>query len=300
VLFAVVNGYLWQYEEYLLKPFEGYLEKTADTLLTSWVLLLPFALLAFLVISVFFSLARVILRFFNLQFYLEKDGVTLDSGLLKRNVFRLPEHKIQYFRWSSNPLRQMIGYRTLRIKQAGSAETAERKALEIPGIKARPLVKVLQTFYPQRKRGTFLRYQAHRLLFIQYFTWLVFLPAAAFAGFFVHRSFPWFFQLPILLYLFIASYWVYRYCQSVKMRVNAEVLELARGWFIPKRVCIPHEKLQNLRLRQSVFQRWRALASLDFFTAAGAERMPHLPLEEARSLYNYLLFKIENSQRPWM
>lgn len=300
VLFAIVNGYVWQYEEYLLKPFEPYLERTATTILASWVLLLPIIFILFLVISVLYSLIRVGLQYFELKLFLNASGVQLRSGLLRKNEYRVPHNKIQYLKWSSNPLRRIVGYKTLKIKQAGSEAQNAKRSVVIPGVKNRPLIKVLQTFYTNRKSGVFSNYKAHYLLFIQYFVWGGVFPAIMVAIAFYVQGFSWLFYLPLLGALAVAYYLFYRYYRTVGIRVNTQVIEIKKGWLFPAQVCLKHYKLQNLKLSQTYFQRKRNLASLTFYTAAGSETMPHLNEGIAHTLYNYLLYKIESSEKGWM
>ena len=300
LLFAILNGYIWQFEEYLLTPFEPYLEKTANTFLASWVLLLPVVAVLFLLISVISSLVRVVLRYYNLKFFLNSSGVLMQSGLLKRNEYRIPHRKIQYFRWSSNPLRNLIGYKTIRIKQAGGEQAQAQKSVSIPGLKNRALLTIIQTFYPQRHQGKFNSYTADLLLAQQYFFWVGVLPALAIALIFYFNQFEFWFYLPLLPFLILVAYWVYRYSQTVQLKVNQRVVEIKKGWIFPSHVSVQHYKLQNIALKQSIFQKRKNLATLVLYTAAGYEVMPHLPYGVAQTLYHYLLFKIEGTNESWM
>jgi putative membrane protein len=300
LLFAILNGYIWQFEEYLLEPFEPYLEQTANTFLASWVLLLPIVLILFLVVSILSSMVRVLLQYFNLKFFLTPAGIFMQSGLLKRSEYRIPHRKIQYFRWSSNPLRKMIGYKTMNIKQAGGQDLGERKTVSIPGLKSRPLVNVIQTFYPERRQSKFIRFDAAFLLAQQYFFWFGVLPSLVVSAVFYFNHFMLWFYLPLIPFLVLVGYWVYQYQQSVQLRLNTAVIEIKKGWVFPSHVSMKHYKLQNVSLQQSIFQKRRNLATLTLHTAAGSEVMPHISYQAAITLYNYLLYKIESSDKGWM
>ena len=71
LVFAVINGYVWQFEEYLLKPFEPFLEEQANTFMASWLILLPIVIILFLVVSVFISMIQSALKYFNLEFFVD-------------------------------------------------------------------------------------------------------------------------------------------------------------------------------------------------------------------------------------
>lgn len=300
LLFAIVNGYLWQYEDYLLKPFEPLIEQAANTILASWLVLLPIGILAFLLVSILYSLIRVILQFYDLRFYLNDRGIFMKAGLLKKNDYHLPRQKIQYFKWKSNPLRKRIGYRTLSIKQAGSVADQSRKSISIPGIQVRDLLQVYATFYPDRKVGPSGKLGSHYLLVLQLFTWLILIPALGLTIFFWWKEMPWWSYLPLPVFLILGYLWVFHYYRSIEFRINQEIIEIKKGYVFPSMVSLAHFKLQNIQYRQSYFQRRRGLATLNFYTASGSESMPHLPEHLAKQLYNYLLYKIEDSQRSWM
>lgn len=297
VLVAVVYGYLAQYKEFLLKPFEPYLEEQASHLTSSWLVLAPVGLILFLFISTLLSMLQSVLRYFNLTFFVDEKGVQLVSGLLKRSEYQLPVNKIQYLKWKSNPLRKLIGLQTLVIKQAGSQATGDRKSVKVPGCKQAQLDVVLDTFYPERRKAGFFLYRAHKLLFMQMATWMGLLPALAMAA----LAFLGNYWLAVpALYLPLALYFIFRYYRSVGMAVNRDLVIIKKGWVFPEKLALKFYKLQDVRFSQSIFQKRRNLASITFYTAAGEEKMPHIPKQEALEVYNYCLYKIESSEEKWM
>lgn len=300
VLFAVINGYIWQYEEYLLKPFEPFIEKQANAWLAQGLLLIPIGFLAFIIIAVLFSLVQTILRYYNLQFYLGQAALHLYSGLLKRNEYQVPRSKIQYLKWSSNPLRAMIRYRTLTIRQAGSEARTDRASVGVPGIKDRQLVEVKQHYYGEGYLHKRQWFQADRLLFIQRLVWLGIIPSLLATGALYYQQFSALFYSGVFLYLGLATYIFHRYQQSVWLGINPSGLRFNKGWIFPNGAFIAYHKLQNVSLSQSIFQMRRGLATLQFYTAAGQEVMPHLSVNEAKALYNYCLYRIESSTEKWM
>lgn len=298
LLFAVVYGYMQQYAEYLLKPFEPFIEEQKNALMASWLILLPIVVVAFLLISVLMSMIQTTLRYFNLEFFVDEKGVQMVSGLLKRAEYQIPTNKIQYLKWKSNPLRKLIGLKTLAVKQAAPQEVNERKnVVRVPGCKVDQLDVVLDTFYPQLKEGTYTHYRSNKLLRLQLTIYLAIIPSLLITAL---GWFGWPFSLGALLYLPISLYFIKKYFYSVFMMVSSEMLILKKGWVYPTRVAMPLYKLQNVKLSQSIFQKQRNLASLTFYTAAGAEGFKHLPYEEAAELYNFLLYKVESSDRGWM
>lgn len=300
VLFALINGYLWQYEEFLMEPFEPYLEEIGETFLNRMVIMLPFTVAGFLIIALIYSLIRVTLQHFNLKFYLGARGLKIESGLFKRNEYHIPRNKIQYFKWKSNPLRNLIGLKTLIVKQAVSKGVSDQKTVSVPGCTNKQLIEVLQAFYPERYSGNFVQYQANYYLFIRMFLRQAILPAAAAIAYLLYEGFHWYFFIPIAVFLPLAAWWLLLYQRSVRMRINPELVEIKKGHFFTSRLSLKFHKLQNIDYDQSYWQKRRGLATLVFHTAAGSEDMPHIPAEEAMKIYNLVLYKVESSDEGWM
>ena len=61
-----------------------------------------------------------------------------------------------------------------------------------------------------------------------------------------------------------------------------------------------HYKIQSLKLKQSFFQKRREVASIHVHTAASLIIIPAIPHLEATTLYDYLLYKVETSNKNWI
>jgi putative membrane protein len=297
VVFAVLNGYFWQYEEYLLKPLEPMIEEGANYLLARWLILLPVGVLLFIAIAIAISVVQVLLKYYNLRFFVNQQGAQLTSGLLKRNEYQIPVKKIQYIKWNSNPLRKLLGIKTILIKKAASEEQGDRQGIKVPGCRQHQINEVFNQFMPERMAGGFYWLRAHKLLFIQLGIWLGVVPSLALLGLILFNV--WLAVVGVL-YLPLALFFIYRYYRSVNMAVNPDVVVLRKGWVYPSYLIFKLGKLQVVSFHQSFFQKRRGLATLRFHTAAGDARMLHIPEDKAKEIYNYALYKIETYHGGWM
>ena len=59
-------------------------------------------------------------------------------------------------------------------------------------------------------------------------------------------------------------------------------------------------KLQSVKLRQTIFQKQRGIASLLIATASKTVQIPYIAGHEAKCIYDFLLFKVESQQKDWM
>lgn len=300
LLVVIVYGYLNQYQDYLMEPIEPYLEEVFQVVPHSSMVLIPLGILLFSILAVIASLVTYTLKFYGLRLYLNNRGLRMISGLLRRNEYRVLRPKIQYLKWKSNPLRALIGYRSLLIRQATSAQGSGQQSIEVPGLLSRALLKLIHELYPQRKQGIYYHYRAHVLLFRQLSIWYGIIPALLSSTYIAWLGDAWILLYLPGLWLTLVLLWAWPYYQTVKLRINREVVELRKGWIFPSTEVIPHYKLQNMSLHRSIFQRRLGLASLHFHTAAGSTSMPHIALEEAQWWYDFLLYRIERSEQSWM
>lgn len=297
LVFAVVNGYVWQYEEYLLKPFEKYIDEQADYWMNEYLILVPLSIVLFLIVSVLISMIQTILKYFNLQFYIDRAGVRLISGLLKRNEIQIPEHKIQILKITTNPLRKLIGLKTLIIKQASSSQTVDKKRITVPGCNDEQEWHITNTLFPESIGDQFTTVRPNNYLLLRMTVWLSLLPSLLLGllGFV-----QWEIGLAALLYLPISLFFINKYYSSISLCISPDMISIDTGWVFPTSQNVKLFKLQSVGFKQSIFEKRRGLASLVFYTAAGHLRISNIDERNASTIYNNALYTIESAEQGWM
>jgi len=58
-------------------------------------------------------------------------------------------------------------------------------------------------------------------------------------------------------------------------------------------------KVQRVTVSQSRYQRRKGLASLKMYMASGNVRVPYIEHETAKQLRDYILYKVESSDKAW-
>ena len=59
-------------------------------------------------------------------------------------------------------------------------------------------------------------------------------------------------------------------------------------------------KVQNVKMKQTIFQEKKDVVDLVLQTASGKIRIPCVKVDRANEIYNYLLYKVETSNESWM
>ena len=82
--------------------------------------------------------------------------------------------------------------------------------------------------------------------------------------------------------------------------MNNQQIRISKGAISHKWEQMELHKIQAVEFRQSIFQKRRALASLDLMNASGTITIPYINEKVAKNIYNYLLYHTEISGKSWM
>jgi putative membrane protein len=81
---------------------------------------------------------------------------------------------------------------------------------------------------------------------------------------------------------------------------NTEVLLVGKGRIETHLTYLPFFKIQNINIKQTVFQKRRNIVNLVLQTASGKITIPCVEENKAIALYNYILYKVESNKESWM
>lgn len=296
ILFALISGYFWQFQQYF-EDYSSQLIEDNSNWLNSLIAMQSFIALAFILGIGIFSIIQAILKFYGLRFYCDVEGVKLESGLLKRVSYQIPENKIQLIKWSTNPLRRLVGFKTVVVKQASSVELNDKLSIMIPACNETHIARILANFFPEQTTSAFKSYAAQVWFRYQLILLFALLPAALWASLGFYESA---FFLIALIWFICATPLSWMYAKRMRLKSNQEMLELQRAWVFPQRIFLHYYKLQCVQFKQNIFQKRRGLAHLVLHTAAGSYQIWQMNENEALEIYNYALFKIETAEKSWM
>lgn len=293
-LFGTISQYQQMLESYMDESVDAYAEQAIQSGFKIMLLLI----VLFVVVSILISIFRAVLQFYNLKAVLRSDAVEISTGLIKRNSFRVPIRKVQYVKWESNPLRRWVGFESAKLKPSSSAgETSKKQRIEIPALRleqSQTLARGLFSDYAMPGFSILPDARAYGR-FAAILTAVISLPALATLYFQFGIWSVW-----ILILIPLAAILGYRYGKSVKLHFDPDFLVIRKGWVFTKRMVMPTYKIQALSIHQNVFIARRRLCHLRIFTAAGELSVRYLPADDARRLYDFMLYRVESSEESWM
>lgn len=257
-------------------------------------------LLVGVAISVIVSFFRVFLSHFDQKVEYLNEGIQVSEGLFTRREDILKIQKIQYAVQVTNPVKQLMGIGTIRIKQAGSAKVKKKKLVELVGVK-KPIQDQLNSlFFDYKKHSDAVEYRpAPYYLFRMFVRSAFFVSLVNLVFYFNSFSFLEFvvmnvFLVPLTIFLVLIKY------KKAYFTFQEEILIVGDGKISTLTTIMPYFKTQNILFQQSIIQKKRGVATLKFQTASGVIKLPCLRLEDALNIQQKVLIEVENSKRDWI
>lgn len=267
-----------------------------ETIQFSWRLLIGTTVLL-LIVSVIASYIRTTLRFFRFTMTAKQGGLNLHWGLIEMRHKMIPFRKIQLVSWRANFLRRLLGLFQLQLRITGEDEVSKRQRILIPITDATQLSAILPYYQPAlpsdgETYGILPAYYQRRTILIGIpVTLLLTLVLYWWVGIYGLLALLWlpYFITTSFLFQRNFSYWV-----------NDQAIQINRGVWGREQLLLKWNQVQFVTVEQSIYQRSHALASLQLQTAGGQVVIPYIPLQTARELCDYALWKIESSGENWM
>ena len=293
-IFQSVENFLPELEDgenpkdYLEEHLSGYFDASL------WLYLVGILLL----FSVGISLISTVFRYFDLRFLKTGQGFKVKSGLFTKREQSANLTKIQLIRWGDSLLKKIFGIFRLYLFQASSAALSSSKAIGIPGCYLEQINTVRATYFPKENQYPYKLHGISPLIIRRRVLYLGLLPAFLIMAF-SYSPENYYFLLWLLWIPFI--YFTSRiFHKNWKVHINEEGVLTEHGIIGKDYTLLQWYKVQSVMIRQSIYQQRNQVADVYFYTAAGSVKIPYFPIDKAKAMKNYVLYKVETDQRKWM
>lgn len=292
---GIIIGFLWGIYTYAEEIFRF----NPDDILNAYERIVGYSLAIvtiWIVAGVLLSLVRTVFQYYNLKFWEYEAGFKWVAGLLTRQEQSAPFEKVQYIRWRTNPLRDMIGLYSLKLFVAGSVRN--RAISDLPGSTVAHIVAVQKVLFPEtwlsfgERRGISPKVIGRRILYFGLIPLLAGIPL-------LFYYYEWW-SLLLLLWLPLNVWASVRYQRRWSYWINPEMIKTYAGVIGTKENLLPIYKIQAVNFSQTPYQYRKGLVNLNLSTAAGQLKIPYLEKDEAEKLRDYLLYRVEKEQKAWM
>ncbi|MDX1602104.1 MAG: PH domain-containing protein, partial [Salinimicrobium sediminis] len=213
----------------------------------------------------------------------------------------LKASRIQLLQVLTNPIQKKMDLFQVKISLASSENDLEKNQIKVVGLPPHVVEQVKEYFYHSEIRENFRIKPSKYLLFKKISRGLIPLVIiSAFLFFYVQLvSLSWFLGIASV-YIVLLSVYNFFYFKNLQLGISEEFLLRHSGVWIQKEEYLEVFRLQAVSVSQPLWYKKRGLVNLTFHSAGGDIGFPMVKKEEVQPILNYLLYKIEVTEKAWM
>ena len=305
IFMALVFGLLQQvnevfenvaYDEVVLNQ----IDIDSKGILTS-IALFAMLLLILIGIGMLSSVVRMVLFHFNLTLFIKDSAFEITQGLLTKKSIILNRSKVQSVTISTNPIKRKLGISFITFKQAASGKVKKRqqKLIRIIGCLPQHISAIKSVLYANKSMDSQVRFSSDSYyLFRMYMRSILALLSINGILIFMLQDLIWLVLNSILIPVLIL--FVHLKYRKAFYQFDQDVLVVGNGRIETHITYLPLFKVQNIKMKQTLFQKRRNVVNIVLQTASGKIRIPCIEKKRALALYNYILFKVESNTESWI
>ena len=249
------------------------------------------------------SIIGAFLRYHGFVLRADSDVIRSTGGLLTRHEHSVNLEKIQSLRAMQNPILRIFGRFRLRAKQASSGKPGRGKQFIIPICEPVQLPELANevfgdefagsdllpqsaSFQPIAKNYVRSRFLLFGLAPVLLLTALIYFLSSELS-------------LVLLWWIPISAFAAWTYYRKYGFAISENGMVLRKGFVGYQTTAFLYRKVQRISVTQTIFQERKGLATVRFFLASGSLRLPYIDFQLAKDIRDYILYKVESSQRAW-
>jgi len=300
IIASFVFGLYYEFKDYF-KSFrvEEQIEKVVDLDDESIfnVLLINLGIIVIgLFFALIFSVIKTCITNFNLEVVENQKTIEINKGLFNKMSLSLTPSRIQNIVIKTNRVKQYFGLHTISVKQA-MVNAKQRKNFAIVALEkdqVNHLIDKLVSNYTNASEALKPRPYYKRILALNI---LILATIINIPGFFIFgNGMLW----ANLLLIVIAVFYIHFGYKKAYYKIDHQFLTIGSGVIDTTTNILEIHKIQAVKLKQTIFQKRRQITSVIIATASKSVTIPYISENDAKAIYDFLLFKVETSQKDWM
>lgn len=308
LVFAIIGPLLERLGDDAERIIANSIERAADDAfqfgVASGVLIITIAMTGLLVLLALISIFAAFLRFHNFELWLEGSSLRSQGGLLTRHEHAMDLGKIQTLSLRQGIVQRWQKRLRMTAHQAlSSGRQRNQKVFVVPSVTAAQADHLRRSFLAPEAgvlsqdpgsaafRPVSPLYMRSRILFVGL---LPALAAVALSWQSLGNISLW-----SLLWVPLVATVAYRNWQCAGFMHDDQEIIRRSGLIGYRTVGLLFRKVQRVSVLQSRYQRRKGLASLRMYMASGSVRIPYIEHGMAKQLRDYILYKVESSDKAW-
>jgi len=297
ILIGLFLSFLNNIKDIVADYNENLLEDSTNKILESSILFIAIGILAIFILSVLVSLIRTTLSYINFRITKTAQGFNINKGLINSSQKLIPFEKVQFLSWKTNWLRKTISMYLFEFHTIGGKEVKNNLKIKVPVTSESILQKLVKSYFldiPEQFASNLKVHPSYLYRNIFFFGILPSFVLAIPLFLFAHEKALLLILIPIYVSLYFGLY-----CRKFLFSWTSNLIHIKTGVFGNRTIVLKWEKIQSVKISQSLYQQRNSLADLVINTAGGTITAPYILLETARELQNFALYKVESSEEGW-
>ncbi|WP_161624667.1 PH domain-containing protein [Winogradskyella psychrotolerans] len=280
----------------LEKHVDGLVELDEATILnliiTNVIIVIGVVLISFL-----FSIVKTFIINFNLEVVEHQKTIEINKGLFNKVSLSLTPSRIQNLVITTNRVKQYFGLHSLSVKQA-MVNVKQQKNFNIVALEKEQL-----NYLVNKLISNYSEDQGEIAKPRPYFMRITTLEMLVFGSVINGLSLA-IFGIEMLwinaVFIPVAALYIYFAYKKAYYKISENFVTIGSGVIDTTTNILEIHKIQGVKLKQTIFQRPRDIASLVISTASKSVTIPYISKSEALIIYDFLLYKVESQDRDWM
>ena len=257
-----------------------------------------------MLVLVGFSVIGSIISFYGYTLSKIDDRYIRRSGLLTKHEVSMRLSRLQMIVRKQDWLDALLGRINLKFEQSSDkannhSASAQSSKITVPSVKPQEAEQLIADAYPDNALNR-IDFSPISSRFILRYIGMYLLPIWLISSGFTLFEHNMSLALSIFVTFLVLSLLVILRWRRWGFAQDSMYIYLRKGLFGVDYYCFPSYKVQQTEFTQSVIMKRRQLASVKFILASGSVSVPLIREQEAYSLINNTLYKVESSQRSWM
>lgn len=240
--------------------------------------------------SMLFSIINTFISNFNLKVIENEEIIEINKGLFNKLSLILDPVKVQNIIIKTNRLKEYFSLNTLSIKQT-MMNVKQQKNFKIVALEKPQVTHLIQKIFthyndegPYHKPDIYYK----RML---WFRSISIAASVNILAFFIFGTYFWLVNIILIPWLVLFVRFTYK---KANYQITENYLTIHSGFVDRVRNISELHNIQSVELKQNIFQKQKNIASLFIATASDKVKIPYITEKNAKSIIDYLLFKIES------
>lgn len=261
-----------------------------------------FTLIIFLLlVGMILTVGETVIKYFGLHLQKFRDNLQVEMGLRNNTRVNLRASRIQLLQVLTNPIQKKMDLYQVKISLASSEDDLDKNQIKVVGLPPAVVAQVKEYFYKDEIQENFQVLPSKYLLLRKISRAMIPLIVVSCLLFFYAQliELSWFMAIAAV-YIVLVSIYNYLYFKRLKLGVSEEFLIRYSGVWVEKEEYLEMFRLQAVSVTQPIWYKRRELVNLTFHSAGGDMTFNMVKRSHIEPLLDYLIYRIESTERAWM